>query len=70
MFGLDSSDGYDNRRCYYVYYRLLDRRVYDLRVSGDFLKISNCFKELVYVCELGGVIKIKKKRILLLLFFT
>lgn len=28
-----------------------------MRISDNFLKTGNCFRELVFVCELGGVVK-------------
>lgn len=36
---------------------MLKRRVHDLRVSNNFLETGNCFRELVFVCELRGVVK-------------
>lgn len=62
MLGLDSSNSYSNRRYYCVCYKLLERRVHNLRVSYDFLKMSNYSKKLFCVCELGEVIKTQKSR--------
>lgn len=66
---LDSNDSCDNRRCYRAYYRLLEGGVHDLRVSYDFLKMDNCFRELVCVCELGEVIKTRESECCCSYFF-
>lgn len=34
-----------------VHYRLLKTGVYILRVSSDLLKMSNCLRKFIYVCE-------------------
>lgn len=61
MLGLDDGDGRGNRRNYYACYRLLDGGVYNLEVSGDFLKTGNYFKKLIYVYDSRGVIKTRKR---------
>lgn len=62
MLGLDNGNGCSNHRFYYAYYRLLDRGVYDLKVSNNFLKTGNYFRELVYICEPGGIVKMTESR--------
>lgn len=57
VFGLNRGNRYGNRRCHYAYYRLLERGAYDLRVSCNFFKTGNCYRELVYVYELGKVVR-------------
>lgn len=54
---LNSSDSCGNCRCYHACYRLLEEEVHDLRVSYYFLKISNCFKELIRIYEPRKVVK-------------
>lgn len=51
VLGLDSSNNCGNRRSHCAYYGLLEGEVYDLRVSCDFVKMGNCSRELVYICE-------------------
>lgn len=60
MLGLDSGNGYGNRRSHYACYELLEEGVHDLRVSCDFVKTGNCSRELVCVCELGQVVKTRR----------
>lgn len=60
VLGLDSGNGYGNCRCHHTCYRLLKRGVHDSKVSYDLLKMGNCFRELVCVCELRGVIKLRE----------
>lgn len=57
MLSLDGGDGCGNCRRYRACYRLLDRGVHDLRVDRDLLETGNCFRELVCLCELRGVVK-------------
>lgn len=57
VLGLDRSERCGNCRCYYACYRLLEGGIHDLGVSCDFFEMWNCFRELVYVCELGRVVK-------------
>lgn len=60
MLGLDIGDGCSDCRYYHAHYRLLKRKVHDLKVSYDSLEIGNCFREFLSVCEPGGVIKTRK----------
>ena len=60
MLGLNIGDGFGDCRCHRARYRLLEGGVHDLRISCNFLKTGNCFRELVCVCEPGGVVKTRK----------
>ena len=57
MLGLDIGDGCGDCGCHRARYRLLKAGVHDLRVSYDFLETGNCFRKLVYICELERVVK-------------
>lgn len=60
--GLNSGNSYDDRRCHHAHYKLLEERVYDLRVICDFFEIGNCSRELVSICELEEVVKTRDSR--------
>lgn len=62
MFGLDGSNDHSNYRCDLIYYGLLNKKVYDVRVSGDLLEIGHCFRELACIYEPKNIIKIRKSR--------
>lgn len=69
MLGLDIGDGRNNCRYHRARYKLLERRVYDLRVSCNFLEMGNCFKKLVYVCGPERVVKTRGNRCYYSCFF-
>lgn len=60
MLSLDGSNSCGDCGRYRAHCRLLAGDVYDLKVDGDLLKTGNSFKELVYVCEPRGVVKMRK----------
>lgn len=60
MLGLNDGSDRSDCRCYRAFYRLLDRIIYDLKVSNDFFKANNCFVELVCVCEPRDIVKISE----------
>lgn len=62
MLHLNGGNGYGNRRHYRACYQLLEGKVHSLRISYNFLKMGNCFRKLVCVCEPKRVIKVRKSR--------
>lgn len=62
MFDLDNGNGCGNRKYHRVRNGFLVGEVYDLRVRYDFVKIGNGSRKLVSVCELEGVVKMRKDK--------
>lgn len=60
MLGLNRGNGCGNYKYHRACYRLLERGGYNLKVSCDFLEMTNCFRELVYICELERVVKLRE----------
>lgn len=60
MHGLNCVNGSCNGQCYFADYRLFNKKIYDLRVDRDFLKINNCFSKLIWICKPKNVIKSRK----------
>ena len=69
VFGLDRGNSCSDRRCHHTYYRLLDERVYYLRVGYDFFKMKNSFRKLVCVRKPGRVVKTRGSKCCCSCFF-
>lgn len=60
MLGLDGGNSSSKSKRYYINYKLLDKRHYILRASGNFFKINNWLRKLVCISKLKTGIKTRK----------